>query len=154
VGRKLAQALGQSFQDSDAVMELQAGRTIDQIFSGRGEAVFRRYERYTLRRLVQRFPRAVIATGGGAFAQDSTRAFLLSHTLTIWLDVPLSMLEERLEGDTSRPLLHGDGRTARLAALEAARLACYRQALVHCSGRSPPAETVSSILEHLSAYAH
>jgi shikimate kinase len=111
-------------------MERRSGKTISDIFAAHGEAVFRRYERLTLFHLIRLFPSAVLSTGGGAFAQGKTRSLLLENTITLWLDVPVDRLAERLAGDTRRPLLAGDNPMERLHTLATARLPFYQQA--HC----------------------
>ena len=73
VGKRLAAALGLPFRDADHEIELAAGQSVADIFADRGEAEFRDGERRVIARLLDDPPH-VLATGGGAFVQDQTRA--------------------------------------------------------------------------------
>ena len=73
IGRRLAARLGLPFRDADAEIELAAGRTIPELFGRFGEPDFRDGERRVIRRLLAGEP-IVLATGGGAFMDRSTRA--------------------------------------------------------------------------------
>ena len=73
VGRRLAHKLGLPFRDADHEIEAAAGMTIPDIFAIHGEAYFRDGERRVIARLLQEGP-MVLATGGGAFMSEETRA--------------------------------------------------------------------------------
>ena len=73
IGRRLAQRLGLPFVDADSEIEAAAGATIEEIFQRHGEAAFRDGERRVIARLLDG-RRHVLATGGGAFMDASTRA--------------------------------------------------------------------------------
>ena len=76
IGRRLAQKLGVAFVDADAEIERAAGRSIPEIFEDMGEPAFRDGERRVIRRLLSEEPPHVLATGGGAFMADDTRALI------------------------------------------------------------------------------
>src|ERR1700722_18678832 len=73
VGRRLGAKLGCAFRDADAEIETAAGCTISNIFERFGEDAFREGERKVIGRLLSEVPH-VLATGGGAFINASTRA--------------------------------------------------------------------------------
>jgi len=73
VGRRLARRLGLEFADSDFEIEKAAQMTVGDIFSTYGENYFRAGERRVISRLMDGPPR-ILATGGGAFVNDETRA--------------------------------------------------------------------------------
>ncbi len=76
IGRLLAARLGWSFADLDEEIEAAERATIAAIFEERGEPEFRRIEAEMLRqhvRSIERGKAAVIALGGGAFAQQQNR---------------------------------------------------------------------------------
>ncbi|MEA3017507.1 MAG: shikimate kinase, partial [Sphingomonadales bacterium] len=73
VGKRLARRLGLPFVDADEEIERAAGRSIAEIFESFGEATFRDGERRVIARLIAGGPK-VLATGGGAFLNDETRA--------------------------------------------------------------------------------
>lgn len=64
LGQELARATGRRFEDSDSVVELQAGMSIPQIFEREGEHGFRARETAALESLAPE-QGLVIATGGG-----------------------------------------------------------------------------------------
>ena len=73
IGRKLATALDIPFRDADTEIEKAAGRSISDIFAERGEDEFRAGERRVIARMIEESPH-VLATGGGAFMNETTRA--------------------------------------------------------------------------------
>jgi shikimate kinase len=107
IGRLLAARLGWSFADLDEEIEAAEGVAISEIFDARGEAEFRRIELETLRRhvrLILQGRPAVIALGGGAFAQAESRALALEHGIAFWLDCPFETVQRRVAAAGHRPL--------------------------------------------------
>ncbi len=104
VGRRLAARLGLPFQDSDAEIEAESGRSIPALFSESGESGFRVRERQVMRRLLDG-PPVVLATGGGAFMDPATRAAIRGAAISVWLRAPLPVLLQRVAQRTDRPLL-------------------------------------------------
>ena len=94
IGRILAERLGLPFVDADAEIERAAGATIEEIFARDGEAVFRSGERRVIERLLAG-PPAIIATGGGAFMDASTRATVRERGISVWLKADLETLVKR-----------------------------------------------------------
>jgi shikimate kinase len=125
-GTALAQVLGYQFFDTDAVLEAAAGRTIPEIFAEEGEAAFRQQETEVLAQL-SAYRRLVIATGGGIVTQRQNWSYL-HHGIVVWLDVPLAVLEQRLAGETGRPLLQRPDWRQTLADLVEQRQPLYAQA--------------------------
>ncbi len=104
VGRKLAARLGLPFIDSDDAVEAAAGMTVEQIFDQLGEPAFREGERKVIARLLNG-PPCVLATGGGAFMNESTRKLVHEKALSLWLRAELAVLLERTSRRDDRPLL-------------------------------------------------
>lgn len=125
-GTALALALGYQFFDTDAVLEAAAGQTIPEIFADQGEAAFRQQETEVLSQLAA-YRRLVIATGGGIVTQRQNWGHL-HHGIVVWLDVPLAVLEQRLMGETGRPLLQRPDWRQTLATLLDQRQPLYGQA--------------------------
>lgn len=153
VGRRLAARLGLPFVDADEEIENAAGLSIAEIFARYGEEHFRDGERRVITRLIDG-PRCVIATGGGAFAQDATRAAILARGLAIWLDVPIPVLVERVSRRNHRPLLHGRNPTEVITDLMEKRGPAYAQAhlRVRCDA-SPHARAVDAVLAAMKGLA-
>jgi shikimate kinase len=153
VGRRLAARLGLPFYDADEEIEKAADLSISEIFQRYGEAHFRDGERRVITRLIDG-PRCVIATGGGAFAEDSTRAEILARGLAIWLDVPIPVLVERVSRRNHRPLLHGRNPAEVIADLMDKRAPAYAEAhlRVRCDA-SPHARAVDAVLAAMKGLA-
>lgn len=137
VGRRLAEAAGLPFCDSDDEIELAAGLSISDIFSIHGEDEFRRVEQKVIERLVQG-PQRILATGGGAFMNAETRQLLKDHALTIWLRADLETLWKRVSRNDKRPLLKTDNPKRRLKELLEARQETYAQADIVVDSRDGP----------------
>jgi len=147
VGRMLAERLACRFADSDEEVERETGMTVSAIFARDGESRFRVLEREVIARLLRSSPQ-VIAPGGGAVEDSSTRAALIGEAFVIWLDVPVAVLVERLAGDVSRPLLAGQDLGARLSELSARRRPYYAQAHLRIAAPTS-AEMVAKIVAAL-----
>jgi shikimate kinase len=149
VGRLLAQRLGWSFVDTDEEIEAAEGTAIAEIFETRGEAEFRRIETAIIHRHVRRIGQgspAVVALGGGAFAEPANRVLLQNNGITVWLDCPFELVERRVALASHRPLAR-DPR--QFAALYHARREAYALAHVRVPIESDdPASVVETILTH------
>ncbi len=121
-GRALAQRLGWGFEDTDVIVELAEGRTIETIFREAGEGRFREAEWNALLSLRGR-REVVVATGGGLFLGAAQRAFLRAEGISCWLDAPLEALEGRLDGSAPRPVWPAADSLARRALFERRRAA-------------------------------
>jgi shikimate kinase len=129
VGSALARRLARRFVDADAEIERAAGCTIAAIFAREGEAGFRAREREAIEALLG--AEAVVALGGGAFAQPGLAERVLAAGPVVYLRASAESLVERVGEAADRPLLAGLGREARrarLVQLLAERAAAYARA--------------------------
>src|SRR5437868_13914116 len=85
LGRRLAAKLEVPFRDADGEIEAAAGCSITEIFDRYGEAAFRDCERKVIARLLGEQPH-VLATGGGAFIDEETRARIKDAALSVWIN--------------------------------------------------------------------
>lgn len=151
VGRRLATRLGLPFIDSDDAIEEAAGMTVGELFETYGEAQFRDGERRLIARLMDKEPK-VVATGGGAFVDDETRALILEMATAIWLKADVDILAERVSRRDTRPLLRHDDPAKVLAELMAKRERFYAEAHHHIeSGNGAHEQTVDRILQALAS---
>src|SRR3984957_16247200 len=104
VGKRLATKLGLPFVDADAEIEAGAQLTIPEIFERFGETYFREGERQVIARLLASGP-MVLATGGGAFMNATTRENIARHGVSIWLKPGFDILLARVRKKSNRPLL-------------------------------------------------
>jgi shikimate kinase len=147
VGKRLAACLGLPFVDADREIEAAAGGcSISDIFAIHGEKVFRDGERRVIQRLLGN-PMHVLATGGGAFMDPSTRALIKERALSIWLRAELEQLLKRIGRRNDRPLLQNVDPRAKLAELIEVRYPVYAEAdLTVESADGPPEVTVQRVL--------
>ncbi|HEX8365939.1 MAG TPA: shikimate kinase [Allosphingosinicella sp.] len=151
VGKRLARRLGLPFADADEEIERAAGRSIAEIFERFGEAEFRDGERRVIARLIEGAPQ-VLATGGGAFLNEETRAVILARCIAVWLDADVETLAKRVVRRESRPLLRGREPRAALAELAEQRNPIYAEAHLRVStGPVPHDEVVDRIVAALAS---
>lgn len=150
VGRRLAARLDLPFVDADNEIEEAAGMPITEIFERFGESYFRDGERRVIARLMDGAVK-VIATGGGAFINDETRALILSSAIAIWLDADPELLAERVGRRDTRPLLRDRDPLTVLRELAEVRNPYYAMAQIRIpSYRAPHETTVAAILKALN----
>jgi shikimate kinase len=148
IGQILAQQLGYQFFDTDAVIEQVTKQSIADIFAASGEAEFRILETQVLAEL-SAYTGLAIATGGGIVVKQENWSYL-RHGVVVWLDVPLSQLQQRLQQDTSRPLLQDPNLEATLQKLFEARRSLYAQADVQVeSTNATPEQVAAQVIEQL-----
>jgi len=141
VGRRLATRLGLPFVDADTEIEAAAGMSIPDIFETHGEPAFRSGEARVIGRLLQIGPQ-VLATGGGAYMREETRAAVRERGLSVWLKADLDVLMRRIRRRSDRPLLQTDDPGATLRRLIDERDPVYRQADLTIESREVPHGTI------------
>ena len=127
VGKVLAAALGVSFIDSDHEISKAANRSISEIFERDGNNFFRIAEFRVIKRLLCG-PPCVLATGGGAFMSTENRALIADSGISVFLNVDLETLWERVKNKKSRPLLETTNPRATLHKIFEDRKYQYSQA--------------------------
>lgn len=143
VGQQLAKELGYRFVDTDDLIEQIAGQSINQIFADSGEEEFRQLESKILSE-VSAYTKLTVATGGGIILKQMNWSYL-HQGLIVWLDAPVSLLIQRLQDDTTRPLLQTSDPTAALTTLLDKRRHLYSEADLHISiGASDTPEMITS----------
>jgi shikimate kinase len=149
VGKRLAHRLNAKFVDADEEIVAAANLSIPEIFERFGEPHFRDGERRVIARLLDEEPQ-VIATGGGAFMEPSTRALIKERGISVWLDADLETLLERVSRKNDRPLLRSGNPRETLRALALQRSPIYALADIHIkSAQGPHEATVDAILKAL-----
>lgn len=152
VGRRLASALSLPFRDADTEVETAAGRSISEIFADLGEPAFRDGERRVIGRLLEGPPH-VMATGGGAFMNEETRALIKERAVSVWLKADLEILARRVGRKDSRPLLAGKDPMDVLRAQSEARYPAYAEAdIVVETGDAAHHVTVAQVITALTQH--
>jgi shikimate kinase len=153
IGRRLAHQLGLPFVDADLEIEKAAGMSIPDIFASHGEPAFRLGEARVIARLLEGGPQ-VLATGGGAFMNENTRAAIAAKGISVWLKAEFEVLMRRIKRRHDRPLLKTDDPGATLRELIEARYPIYALADLTIQSREVPHdkivdEIVSALARHL-----
>ena len=144
----LAERLGVQVRDTDQDVEAAEGETVQDIFVGRGEPVFRQLEAAAVADALRTHD-GVLALGGGAVMDDGTRALLADHTV-VHLDVGLAQAAARVGMNSGRPLLLGNIR-GQLKALMDSRRPLYREVATFTIDTNDlaPDEVVDRVLSEL-----
>jgi len=151
VGRRLASVLRLPFHDADQEIETAAGCSISDFFERYGEPAFRDGERKVIARLLAG-PRHVLATGGGAFMDPTTRALIKAQGLSVWLRANIDLLMERVTKRPTRPLLKNDDPRGTMERLMAERYPVYAEADITVDSNGGPHDAiVQQILSQLNA---
>jgi shikimate kinase len=104
IGRRLAARLTVPFVDADSEIEAAAGMTIPEIFAKHGEPYFRAGEARVIARLLDAGPQ-VLATGGGAVMDPTTRQLIAAKSVSVWLKADVEVLLRRTKRRGERPLV-------------------------------------------------
>lgn len=142
VGRRVASRLKRQFLDSDEEIEKAAQMSIPEIFEQRGEPEFRAGETRVIARVLKESG-VVLATGGGAFVNDETRALVKAEAVSVWLKAEVDILFERVSRRSNRPLLKTANPRQTLEKLVEERYPIYAEADVTVVSRDVPQDAVA-----------
>ena len=149
IGKRLAAALHLPFIDADVEIETAAGMTISEIFARHGEAYFRDGERRVIGRILADTP-CVLATGGGAYMNATTRERIAERGISIWLKADADVLLRRVKKRPNRPLLQTRDPEETLRALIDERYPVYALADFCLVSKEGPHEAmVEAVIETL-----
>jgi shikimate kinase len=143
IARALGKRIGWRVEDVDERIEARERRSVAAIFAQEGEPHFRRLERDVLAELMP-VRDAIVATGGGTFAEPDNRSAMLADGAVAWLDVPFDRLIERVPPDGRRPL--AADRT-QMEQLYHRRQVAYSQAHLRLDAAKPVDEVLERLLE-------
>jgi XRE family transcriptional regulator, aerobic/anaerobic benzoate catabolism transcriptional regulator len=129
LGAMLAKSLAVPFIELDREIERDSGTRLAEVFDLYGQAAYRRYERRALEGVIERYDRAVIATGGSIVSEPATFDLLLSACHTVWLTAAPEEHMSRVvaQGDT-RPMAENEQAMEDLRRILAGRNALYSKA--------------------------
>ncbi|MBC3192574.1 shikimate kinase [Pseudonocardia sp. C8] len=146
IGSLLAERLGLTFADTDAVVVERIGKPIAEMFVQEGEPAFRALEREVVAEQL-RAGHGVLALGGGSVLAAETRELLREHRV-VALDVDLADGMRRTGMSAARPLLAGVNPRATFRALLSDRAPLYAEvATVQVqTARRSPHQVVAAVL--------
>ncbi|MDD3260930.1 MAG: shikimate kinase [Oscillospiraceae bacterium] len=149
-GHLLAKRMGRTFVDTDRYIEEQEGMPVPALFARYGENWFRARETEACRTL-SRKAGLVIATGGGMLANPLNAEILRETCLIVLLRPPYAVLQHRLSGDHSRPMLEKPNRAEVMRALYDQRMPLYQAAAdftVHAEDSRTVSEQIFALLSN------
>lgn len=121
IGRSLARSLKIDFKDTDALVEVDQGKSVSQIFIDDGEPLFREVEERICLRAIQN-ETGVLSLGGGAVLSQKVEGEMRgSGAQIIFLDVSLKVAAPRIGFNRDRPLLLKNPRQQWQALMDARR---------------------------------
>lgn len=121
IGKKIAKMMHRPFLDLDEAIVRKAGKSIPEIFSEDGEAVFRAMETDCFRESIG--AGSILATGGGIVTRRENLDIAHKGTV-VFLDRPIEAIMNDV--DTSRRPLLADGKE-KLLALYQERYSLYKE---------------------------
>ena len=104
IGKLVAKYLDFKHLDSDSIIENKTKSKIKDIFLNEGIKKFRQIEEKTILE-IKDTKKLVLSLGGGSILNKKVRAYLQNEYLTIFLDVDIEILVNRLIKSKKRPLL-------------------------------------------------
>lgn len=151
-GRLLAETLGWPYVDTDEEVPRRAGRTFEDIWETEGERGFREREAQAVAEVATREGNIVVALGGGAVLDESSRSIVKRSGLVVWLRAdPLTLFGRLGEAaGAARPLLRS-GPEAALRKLAETRAPIYESVadLVFDVDRMNPRDVADAIADAL-----
>ena len=105
IGKDLSKYLNFKFYDTDKEIELNTKKSINEIFKEDGELYFRKLEERTCIKLLNQ-NNCVISLGGGSIINKEIRKSIKENSYSIYLQVKLNNLANRLKSSKKRPLLN------------------------------------------------
>jgi shikimate kinase len=116
VGKLLAGLLRRPLREMDQELARRFNMPIAQVFAQRGESVFRAAESKWLQKIMQEPKPCIISTGGGAVVSAVSRRLMDAGGGRVFIDVPLAVLEQRMNREESelRPLWRSRAERAQL----------------------------------------
>ena len=104
IGRELSKYFDLQFYDTDREIELRTKKSINKIFKEEGEPYFRDIEERICIELLNH-KNCVISLGGGSIISKNIRDQIKQNSYSIYLQVKLGNLLNRLKLSKKRPLL-------------------------------------------------
>ena len=105
IGKDLSKYLNLKFYDTDKEIELKTKKSINEIFEKDGESYFRKIEEKICLELLTK-NNCIISLGGGSIINKKIRKAINQNSYSIYLEVKLDNLENRLKSSKKRPLLN------------------------------------------------
>ena len=103
IGKDLSKNLNLKFYDIDKEIELMTNKKINAIFKEEGESYFRDIEEKVCIEILN-INNCVVSLGGGSIISKKIRKMIKKSSYSIYLQVKLNNLQNRLKFSRKRPL--------------------------------------------------
>ena len=154
VGKRLAKKLNLPFVDGDREIEKASGLSLVDVLKCFGETEYRAGEMRVMKRLLQGEP-CILASGGGSFVAEQTRALAKEKAITIWLKADIDTLNNRTAGRKHRPFLKGSDEElkSKLAKYICDEYPYYSQADIVVETKEEQVDlTVNRVIDAINSY--
>ncbi len=151
IGKILSKEFDLNYYDTDLLIEKKTNKSINKIFIDNGEKYFRKIEEDTVIDIVKN-RNCVISLGGGAILSKKIRKALEFNSFTVFINVKIDILYERLKNSKKRPLLKNVNIKEKLNNLSKERIKYYRNANLIVDNSENSKNTVSIIKNYLKKY--
>ena len=154
IGKDLSKYLNFKFYDTDKEIELMTNKKISSIFEEEGEPYFRYIEEKVCIKMLTN-DNCVISLGGGSIISKKIRKIIKRNSYSIYLQVKLKNLQNRLKFSRKRPLLmNNSNRVEILENLLRDRQKYYEKADLIINNDGDKSQSLNEIKSQLYKYAN
>ena len=154
VGKDLSKHLNLKFFDTDKEIELMTNKKISAIFKDEGESYFRDIEEKVCIEILT-IDNCVVSLGGGSIISKKIRKIIKKNSYSIYLQVKLNNLQNRLKFSRKRPLLNKNlNNTEILKNILKDRQKYYEKADLIINNDGDKSQSLKEIKSQLSKYAN
>ena len=153
IGKDLSKYYNLKFYDTDKEIELKTKKNINDIFKENGELYFREIEEKICLELLSN-KNCIISLGGGSVINKKIREAIKKNSYSIYLQVELKNLVNRLKSSKKRPLLNKNiKKKETLYNLYHERRKFYEKADFIVNNDNDKSEVIEKIKFELNTYA-
>ena len=154
IGKDLSKNLNLKFYDTDKEIELMTNKKISAIFKEEGESYFRDIEEKVCIEILT-IDNCVVSLGGGSIISKKIRKIIKKNSYSIYLQVKLNNLQNRLKFSRKRPLLNKNlNNNEILKNLLKDREKYYEKADLIINNDGDKSQTLKEIKSQLKKYAN
>ena len=154
IGKDLSKNLNLKFYDIDKEIELMTNKKISAIFKEEGESYFRDIEEKVCIEILT-IDNCVISLGGGSIISKKIRKIIKKNSYSIYIQVTLNNLLNRLKFSRKRPLLNKNlNKKEILQNLFKDRQKYYEKADLIINNNGDKFQTLNQIKSQLKKYAN
>ena len=154
IGKDLSKNLNLKFYDTDKEIELMTNKKISEIFKEEGESYFRDIEEKVCIEVLT-INNCVVSLGGGSIISKKIRKMIKNNSYSIYLQVKLNNLQNRLKFSRKRPLLNKNLNNSEiLKNILKDRQKYYEKADLIINNDGDKSQTLKEIKSQLKKYAN